>query len=156
MSVHETLPAVTGAEVARFLQPVLVDLVALGMNGKQAHWHVRGRHLLQVHEQLDLLVDDVRHCSDVVAARLVALEVPADGRPSTVATTTSLPEVAQGFAEDDKVVNSIVDQIDAVIARARHALDPLEDLDRASQDVVIDVLRGLEKHRWTFAAQVAP
>ncbi|WP_020574838.1 Dps family protein [Actinopolymorpha alba] len=153
MNAHTPPIPVPGKDVGRLLQPVLVDLIALSLNAKQAHWHVQGRHFTQVHEQLDTLVDDVRDCADDVAERLIALDVPVDGRPAAVATTTNLPEFDQGFLGDDKVVSAIVDQIDATISRGRQALGPLDEIDQVSQDVVIELLRKLEKHRWMFAAQ---
>jgi len=137
------------------MQPVLVDLIALSLNAKQAHWHVQGHHFMQVHLQLDELVADARRFADEVAERLVALDATVDGRPAAVATTTNLPEFDQGFLADDKVVSAIVDQIDATIGRARAAVEPLDDIDKVSQDVVIELLRALEKHRWMFAAQTA-
>jgi starvation-inducible DNA-binding protein len=149
-------PAVPVAtkEVGRLMQPVLVDLIALSLNGKQAHWHVQGRHFTQVHEQLDDLVADARKYADEVAERLIALDVAVDGRPATVGSTTALPEFDEGFLSDDKVVSAIVDQIDAAIRRARAALKPLDEIDQVSQDIIIELLRALEKHRWMFAAQV--
>jgi starvation-inducible DNA-binding protein len=42
------------------LQPLLTDLTALALHGKQAHWHVTGRDFLPVHEQLDRIVADAR------------------------------------------------------------------------------------------------
>lgn len=154
MNADNRVIPVAGREVGRFLQPVLVDLIALSLNAKQAHWHVQGRHFTQVHEQLDSLVDDVRRLSDDVAERLVALDVAVDGRPGTVSRTTELPDFDEGFLSDDKVVSAIVDQIDAAISRARAALEPLDDIDQVSQDIIIELLRALEKHRWMFAAQI--
>ena len=155
MNSDKRVIPVAGREVGQLMQPVLVDLIALSLNGKQAHWHVQGRVFTQVHEQLDTLVDDVRGFADTVAERMVALDVPVDGRPAAVATTTNLPEFAQGFLGDDKVVSAIVDQIDATITRARNALDALDSVDPVSQDVIIALLRVLEKHRWMFAAQTS-
>ena len=145
---------VSGKDVAKVLQPVLVDLVGLAQNGKQLHWHVRGRYFLPVHERLDVVIDDARDYADTVAERLVALDVTAHGVPATVATTTNLPKVAPGFISDDKVVGAVVDQLDATIARARTAMEALETTDPVSQDIVIEALRTLEKHRWMFAAQL--
>ena len=155
MNTDKRVMPVVGRDVARYLQPVLVDLIALSLNAKQAHWHVQGRHFTQVHLQLDTLIADARRLSDEVAERLVALDVTVDGRPAAVATTTNLPEFDHGFLGDDKVVSAVVDQIDATIARARAALEPLDDIDKVSQDVVIELLRVLEKHRWMFAAQTS-
>ena len=155
MKTDKRVMPVAGKDVARCMQPVLVDLIALSLNAKQAHWHVQGHHFMQVHLQLDELVADARRFADEVAERLVALDATVDGRPAAVATTTNLPEFDQGFLADDKVVSAIVDQIDATIGRARAAVEPLDDIDKVSQDVVIELLRALEKHRWMFAAQTA-
>jgi starvation-inducible DNA-binding protein len=45
------------AGTAQFLSPVVVDLTAIVVNGKQAHWHVRGANFIGVHELLDDIVD---------------------------------------------------------------------------------------------------
>jgi starvation-inducible DNA-binding protein len=37
----------------------------------------------------------------------------------------------------------------------RTAVDELESLDAASQDVVIEIARGLEKDRWFLFAHIA-
>jgi starvation-inducible DNA-binding protein len=138
------------SEVAAQLQPVLIDLVALALSGKQAHWHVRGRLFTPVHEQLDTLVADVRACADEIAERIVALGIAADGRAHTVAELTSA--FPHGFLADDKVVMLIVEQLDVAIDRARATIGPLETKDPVSQDLVLQLLRILEKHRWMFEA----
>ena len=140
-------------DIAELLQPLLVDLIALAANGKQAHWHVRGRTFTQVHEQLDNIIDDARNYADNVAERVVALGVEMDGRPGTVAQTSSVPTFAAGFLETDAVVPAVIEQLDAVIDTARKTLEPLDDWDLPTQDVVIELLRGLEKHRWMMRAQ---
>ena len=38
------------AAAAQFLSPIVLDLMALTVNGKQAHWHVRGANFIGVHE----------------------------------------------------------------------------------------------------------
>jgi starvation-inducible DNA-binding protein len=151
----DTTTPVPAKEIAALLQPLLVDLVALALNGKQAHWHVQGRHFTQIHEQLDVVVADARRAVDQVAERVVALGVPVDGRPAAVASTTHLPDFDHGFLDDEKVVRGVLDQLDGVIKQGRQVLEPLGELDPISQDIVIEVLRTLEKHRWMFAAQAS-
>lgn len=153
MVTQQTTGHVMAGQVAAQLRPVLIDLIALTLNAKQAHWHVEGRHFTQVHEQLDRVVADARTYSDEVAERIVALGVSVDGRPATVAEQTVLPPYAEEFQSDDKTVATIVEQLDAVIDRARETLRPLDETDQVSQDIVIELLRCLEKHRWMFAAQ---
>ena len=136
------------AGVAARLQDALVDLVALGLNAKQAHWHVTGPQFLPVHEHLDTLVDDTRSWADLVAERAVTLGVPVDGRPATVANDTTVDAFPAGYVEDGKAVALIADEVDAVVRRLRRGVAELGDLDPVTQDVVIEVLR------WTREAPV--
>src|SRR5690554_2838531 len=62
------------------LQAVLVDLLELSMQGKQAHWNVVGRNFRDTHLQLDEIVDAARRFSDTVAERMRALHAIPDGR----------------------------------------------------------------------------
>ncbi|MFW6090419.1 MAG: Dps family protein [Actinomycetota bacterium] len=150
MTAPQSPIKVDGNAVAAQLQPLLLDLVALALNGKQAHWHVHGRQFLSVHERLDDLVTDVRAHTDRIAERIVTLDVAADGRPHTVAEAT--PVFPEGFLADDKVLSLIIEHLDTTIDHAREALGPLDGIDLASQDLVLEALQMLEKHRWMFAA----
>ena len=141
--------------VATVLQEALVDLTALALNGKQAHWHVRGPQFLAVHEQLDGIVDDARAWSDLVAERAVTRGVAGDGRAATVAAESAVGSFPTGFVEDATTVALVRDLVDAVVVRLRAHVDELGELDPVTQDLVIEVLRGLEKHRWMLHAQVA-
>ena len=75
-------PDVT-AGVAQFLSPVVVNLQALAVDGKQAHWHVRGANFIGVHEFLDTLVSHAQEWADLAAERIVALGLPVDARDYT-------------------------------------------------------------------------
>jgi starvation-inducible DNA-binding protein len=143
----------TRQEVAGELQARLVDFVALSLNGKQAHWHVTGRHFVPLHEELDAIVDDARSWADLVAERAVTLGVPVDGRPGTVAETTDVEPFQEGFVGDEKVVRLVVDELAAVAERTRASAERLGALDLVSQDLLIEILRDLEKHLWMLQAQ---
>ena len=142
------------AEAAGYLDDMLVDLVTLSLNTKQAHWHVTGRSFLPVHEQLDALTTDARAWADDVAERAVTLGVPVDGRPSTIGAMNALKELPTGFLTDVEAVTEIGHQVAAVAERIRAGLGALGEADLGSQDLVIGVLRGLEKHLWMLQAQV--
>src|SRR5690606_16291597 len=61
------------------LQAVLVDLIELSLQGKQAHWNVVGRNFRDMHRQLDEIIAAARAFSDTVAERMRALHATADG-----------------------------------------------------------------------------
>ena len=136
------------------LQSFLIELTDLALTGKQAHWNIQGPLFLSRHEQLDTLVIDARTWGDEVAERIVAIGTPADGRVATVAEATPLAGFPAGFVTDDKVVGLIVDRLDVIIGRTRERIGVLGDVDPVSQDLVIGIQAGLEKHRWMWASQL--
>src|SRR2546430_9414325 len=79
-------------ELGASLQQVLVDLIELHLQGKQAHWNVVGTNFRDLHLQLDELVDFAREASDTVAERMRALDVAPDGRSDNVAAGRPLPQ----------------------------------------------------------------
>jgi starvation-inducible DNA-binding protein len=139
--------------VAGQLQPLLVDLIALGLQGKQAHWNVAGPFFQSVHAQLDQIVDDARAWSDDVAERMVTIGVPACGQAPDVVHQSPLDPLPEGTITDKQAISLICDRIGMVAARVRRAADSLGDQDIASQDMVLEILRGLEKHLWMLRAQ---
>ncbi|GAB2458645.1 DNA starvation/stationary phase protection protein [Nocardioides hungaricus] len=149
-----TTPEVAAA-AAQFLTPVVIDLEALVVNGKQAHWHVRGGSFIGVHELLDSVVDHAQEYADTAAERVVALGLPLDSRLATVAAKSTLPELADGFQQWPETVAAVVAQIDAALVTVRAAVTGLDEIDLSSQDVAIEIERGLTKDRWLLQAHVA-
>ena len=143
------------AEVGRQLQALLVELVDLSLLGKQLHWNVVGPLFRPLHLQLDELIDSWRELADAVAERAVAIGVSPDGQSGTVTRDNPLREVDRGELEDHVVVRELTSRLAEVAERAREKMDRLGDLDAASQDVVIEVVRALEKHLWMIRAQFA-
>ena len=141
--------------VAQFLGPIVVDLTALAVDGKQAHWHVRGANFQAVHELLDSVVDHAHDYADTAAERVVALGLPLDVRIQTVGAKASTPKLDAGFQQSDVVIAQIIASIDAVLVNVRTAIDELGELDAASQDVAIEIARGLEKDRWFLFAHLS-
>ncbi|MGI9825426.1 Dps family protein [Agromyces sp. Marseille-Q5079] len=141
--------------VAQFLTPVVHELVALAVNGKQAHWHVRGANFIAVHELLDTVVDHAQEWSDTAAERVVALGLPIDGRLATVAAKSDAKNPKLGFLPYDEAIADVVAQIDVATQRVNAAIEGLAELDPASQDVVIEIRRGLDKDRWFLSSHVA-
>lgn len=156
--IHE--PAVQGDEdrpkkVAEHLSPVAHDLIALAVNGKQAHWHLRGANFIGVHEFLDEVVAHAQAASDTVAERIVALGQPVDGRIGTVAAKTSTPEMDFGFQNPNHTVKEVVAQIDATLETVYTAVRELDDVDLPSQDIVIAIAQQLDKDRWFLTSHFA-
>ncbi|MCU1421384.1 MAG: starvation/stationary phase protection protein [Microbacteriaceae bacterium] len=147
-------PDVTSG-VAQFLGPVVIDLTALAVDGKQAHWHVRGANFQAVHELLDEVVEHAHDYADKAAERVVALGLPIDARIQTVGVKATNPTLSVGFQHSDVVIAEVIASIDATMATVRTAVTELAELDPVSQDVAIEIARGLEKDRWFLFAHIS-
>lgn len=141
--------------VAQYLSPVVIDLNALALEGKQAHWHVRGRNFIAVHELLDTLVEHARQYGDIAAERIVALGLPLDARTQAIATSTTVPPVRAGFAQSDEFIEDVIAGIDAALVSLRAAIEGLEEIDPVSQDLAIAITADLEKDRWFLFSHIA-
>lgn len=141
--------------VAQFLSPVIIDLTALSIDGKQAHWHVRGDNFIAVHELLDTIVEHARDWTDLAAERVVALGLPIDARTKTVASHATTPTMKPGFQQAAASLAQVIAAIDATLVTVKAAIDGLDELDPVSQEVAIEIARGLEKDRWFLAAHLA-
>ena len=142
----------TRLESGRILQELLIDVLELSLQGKQAHWNLRGRMFRELHLLLDELVDDARTHSEELAERCLALGLAADGRTGTIARGTHLDAFPEGRVEDHEVVELMVRRLHTVSEVGRSQLGRLGKLDPVSQDRVNEVLGGLEKHLWMFEA----
>jgi starvation-inducible DNA-binding protein len=135
------------------LQRVLVDLIELHLQGKQAHWNVVGTNFRDLHLQLDELVDFAREASDTIAERMRALDVIPDGRSDTVVAGTSLPQFPayeQGTAE---VVDLITTRTYAAVDTLRAVHDEVDAEDPSTADILHQLIDGLEKLAWLIKSE---
>jgi len=140
--------------VGQELQATLHELVDLSLIGKQLHWAVVGPLFRSLHLQLDELVDSWRELADTVAERAVALGFVPDGQAKAVAAGSQLAAVAPTALGDHLVVRELTHRIAEVSEQVRDRMNRLGDADLAAQDVLIDVVRELEKQQWMLRAQL--
>jgi starvation-inducible DNA-binding protein len=142
-------------EIGRELQVCLVGLIDLALIGKQLHWTVVGPLFRPLHLYLDELVESWHELGDSVAERAVALGFIPDGQARTVASESELAPVDRALLDTGVVVHELVRRIAEVSETVRGRMDRLGELDLASQDVLIEVVRSLEEQQWMLRAQVA-
>jgi len=140
-------------EVGRELEAALIELVDLSLIGKQLHWTVVGPLFRPLHLHLDELVDSWRELGDTVAERAVAIGFIPDGQSAAVAAASGLAPVERSALEDHVVVRELTHRIADISERMRGRMDRLGELDTASQDVLIEVVRALEEQQWMLRAQ---
>lgn len=135
------------------LQEVLVDLLELSLQGKQAHWAVVGKNFRDLHLQLDEVVAAARGFSDDIAERLRGLHAVPDGRSDTIAATTTLPAFPNGEQLTSDVVDLITARLDATVATMRRVHDDVDEEDPTSADVLHAIIERLEQLSWMVSAE---
>ena len=140
-------------QLSEHLQSVLVDLLELASQGKQAHWNVVGRNFRDTHRQLDEIIEAAREFSDTVAERMRALHALPDGRSDIVAETTTLPEFPQGEIDTAEVVDLVTERLEATIGTCREVHDDVDDEDPTSADILHAIIESLEQFAWMVSAE---
>jgi starvation-inducible DNA-binding protein len=140
-------------KVAVALGSILADLVDLALQLKQAHWTLVGPGFRSLHLALDEAVAAVREAADAVAERLSTLGVAPDGRVATVVAGSRLSAYPEGFVPVPATVSLTADRLETAIAGVRRGIAATAEPDPVSQDLLIEVCAGLEKHLWMIQAE---
>lgn len=135
------------------LQAVLVDLIELHVQGKQAHWNVVGKNFRDLHLQLDEVIADARLFADELAERMRALHAVPDGRSGTVAKSTSIEPFPMGLVDTRDTVTLVVDMLDATVKTIRDVHDQVDEEDPTTADILHGFIEKLEQYAWMINAE---
>ena len=137
----------------RSLNQNLATLTDLATAYKQAHWNVVGPDFSQLHELFDQFADQTREYVDLAAERAVALGGVADGTIQAAAEHTALPPFPREERDEVRLLEELAQRIDRLVAELRQGIALSVD-EAATQDVFIEITRGIEKQRWMLLAHL--
>jgi starvation-inducible DNA-binding protein len=132
----------------------LANLTDLASAYDQAHWNVAGPHFAQLHELFDRFADQTREYMDMLAERAVTLGGTARGTIQAAAEASTLPAFPLTERSQWRLVEELIQRLEHVAADLRQAMDASAD-EAATEDVFIDVLRGIEKQHWVLREHLA-
>jgi starvation-inducible DNA-binding protein len=135
------------------MQAVLVDMIELHIQGKQAHWNIVGANFRDLHLQLDEIVAAARQFSDEMAERMRALHVAPDGRSATVASTTTLEQFPVGEVDTAATVDMITERLEATVGTMRRVHDRVDEADPTTADLLHAFIERLEQLAWMVSAE---
>jgi len=135
------------------LQRVLVDLIELHLQGKQAHWNLIGTNFRDLHLQLDEIVDAAREASDTIAERMRALNAIPDGQSDTVTATTTLPAFPPAELNTTDVVDLVTTRIYATVDTIRTVHDDVDAADPSTADLLHIIIDDMEKAAWMLKSE---
>ena len=135
------------------LQSILVDLIELHLQGKQAHWNVVGKNFRDLHLQLDEIIEDSRLFADELAERMRALQAVPDGRSQAVAEGTSLPPFPAGLVDTKDTVTLVVALLEGTVKTMRDVHDQVDEEDPTTADILHGFIGKLEQYAWMVNAE---
>ncbi|MFD9667866.1 Dps family protein [Rhodococcus sp. NPDC059968] len=135
------------------LQRILVDLIELHLQGKQAHWNLVGTNFRDLHLQLDDIVGTAREASDTIAERMRALDAVPDGRSDTVTASTTLPALPPADLSTTDTVDLVTSRIYAAVDTIRSVHDEVDAADPSSADLLHSIVNDLEKAAWMLKSE---
>ena len=121
------------------LEESLEWLLILSLVVKESHWNLRGKEFFYLHEKLDEIYSDITEYADVIAERARAIDIYL------------APKVSYEFSGESV---SFLQTIEGLVSSFRGLTNVLQGAilnitdDLATQDVLIEVKRGVDKWLW--------
>jgi starvation-inducible DNA-binding protein len=133
----------------------VADCIDLALLTKQAHWNLKGRQFIGVHEMLDGFRTQVDTYVDTMAERVTQLGGTALGTTQVVAKGTSLsPYPVDIYAIPDHL-QALIERYGNAANNVRESIDQADEAgDADSADIFTEVSRGLDKALWFLEAHV--
>ena len=136
------------------LQQLTVDLLALHNMYQEAHWDLTGPLYLQLHEYYQKQADFYLEQADTLAERVLHLGASVDGRSSTIARTTKLSEMPEGYLTDDHSIKLLLDRVSVLQKEIYELIGETEDGDPPTSNKLQDLAYSVDKDLWQLRAHL--
>ena len=143
----------TRTSVSAILNARLADAIDLALMTKQAHWNLRGRHFIAVHEMLDGFRIEIDVHADTLAERIVQLGGIAFGTTQTVARDSKLSAYPTDLVSVEDHVAALGERYGDLANAARAAIGVTAEAgDAGTADILTAFSRSLDKTLWFLEA----
>ncbi len=143
------------------LNACLSEMIALRLALKQAHWNVKGRNFIGIHELFDAVYERVGAGVDVVAERIQVLGGVAKGTAEVVSSSARMKPYPTDVVDDVKHVEEIANRLADVGERVRKAIDTVSEAgdegrggDEGTMDIFVGISRQLDKDMWFVESHI--
>src|SRR5262245_26782774 len=152
-STKNDLPQKVRSKVVGVLGDRLADATDLMLQGKQAHWNVKGPSFIALHELFDKVVESAEEWVDLTAGRIVQLGGQAEGTVQATAARTSLPQYPLSIVSGKDHVEALSNALAAYGKKVRSAIDKCDKLgDKDAADIFTEISRDVDKYLWFVEA----
>ena len=141
------LPQKTRAKVIAVLSDRLADATDLMLQGKQAHWNVKGPNFIALHELFDKVVESAEEWVDLT------LGGQAEGTVQATAARTTLAPYPLSIVSGADHVEALSSSLAAYGKKVRSAIDKTDKLgDKDTSDIFTEISRDVDKYLWFVEA----
>jgi len=123
---------------------------------KQAHWNVKGREFIALHEMLDEMFAEAVEYADLIAERAVILGGQARGTLQSAAEGTTLSPFPLEATSVSDLLTALAVSAGKLANLVRAAADQAaKEDDLGTADLFTEVSRGLDKQLWYLEAHLS-
>jgi starvation-inducible DNA-binding protein len=156
MKLHKTrndLTSNTKTTVAALLNARLADTIDLALMTKQAHWNLRGREFIAVHEMLDTFRTEIDGHADTLAERVAQVGGVAHGTSQAVTGSSKLEAYPIDIVSVDDHLAALAERYGALANATRAAINASDEAgDVGTADIFTAFSRSLDKALWFLEA----
>jgi starvation-inducible DNA-binding protein len=139
----------TRTQMVELLNKNLIDTISLTLAVKQAHWNLKGRGFIGVHELLDDVAERLRESADTMAERAVILGGHATGTAEVVGEKSSIEAYPLEMTDIEKHIEALKERFIALGGELRAAIEAAGDAgDEDTADLFTEVSRAVDKDAW--------
>jgi starvation-inducible DNA-binding protein len=143
----------TRGAVVALLDARLLDAIDLYLQAKQAHWNVKGRQFIALHELFDKVAHAAEEATDLIAERSVQLGGQPVGAASAVAGGSSLRPYPLTAADGRAHVDALSDALAQFGKAVRTGIDEADKAgDKDTADLFTEISREIDKYLWFVEA----
>ena len=159
MQIRKTrndLKSNTKTTMAALLNARLADTIDLALMTKQAHWNLRGRQFIAVHEMLDGFRTEIDGHVDTIAERVVQLGGVAFGTTQGVAQGSKLKAYPTDLVSVEDHIAALEERYGDLANSTRAAIGTSDEAgDADTADIFTAFSRSLDKALWFLEAHEA-
>jgi starvation-inducible DNA-binding protein len=159
MKLHKTrndLKSNTKTTMAALLNERLADAIDLALMTKQAHWNLRGRQFIAVHEMMDGFRTEIDGHVDTIAERVVQLGGIAFGTTQAVMQGSKLKAYPTDLVSVQDHITALGERYGDLANSTRAAIDTATEAgDADTADIFTAFSRALDKALWLLEAHEA-
>lgn len=137
------------------LNSVLAEAIDLQMQCRQAHWNVRGKNFIALHEFFGRLYTELSVDIDEIAERTAGLGGTAYGSKEEVSGVSGLPKYPVDISSGSDHIQNLAKSFAAHSKSLKKAIEEADDADDdVTEDLLTTICGNMEKRLWLIESHI--